>query len=158
MVCWCGGSDFLSFLPSHCPHLASDASRDFSSGSSVLLSTLRSMPSAASSLPSASPPGFAAPLLQSSAYTLASSVSSAFSLSGSHLSAAPLPSSGLSSSSVFPPSSSLSSGVPLCFAAVADSVAPSAVPVSTPSLFRPFDLPSAPHSIASTVSAPLGSD
>ena len=52
-----GGSDFLSFLSSHFPHLSADASRDFSSGSSVLLSTLRSV----SSAPPAAPPGLSAP-------------------------------------------------------------------------------------------------
>ena len=35
-----GESDFLSFLSSHFPHLSTDVSRDFASGSSVLLSTL----------------------------------------------------------------------------------------------------------------------
>ena len=57
LACWyvgVGGSDFLSLLSSHCPHLSADASRDFSSGSSVLLSTLRSMPSAHSRVSSPS--------------------------------------------------------------------------------------------------------
>ena len=36
-------------------------------------------------------------------------------------------------------------------------MAPLAVPVSSPSLFCPFDMPSAPVSLASTVSAPYGS-
>ena len=176
-----GGSDFLSFLSSNCPHLASDASRDFPSGSSVLLSTLRSMPSALPPQALASaplpPPGFAAALLQPSPYPPATSVSSSFSLPGSRQSAAPLPSSalpfssassvalshlslfssGLSSASTVPPSSSLSSGVLSGFAAVADPVAHLAVPVSSPSLFRPFDVPSAPVGLAGTASAPYGS-
>ena len=166
---------FCLFFSSHCPHFSSDASRDFSSGSSVLISTLQSMPSAAFSLPSTSPslslplsqapasaplppPDFTAPLLPFSSYPQASSVSSALSAA---LARPPLLLSGLSSSSALPTSSSLSSGVHLGFAAVANPVALSAVPVSTPalsaSLFRPFDVPSAPHSVAGSVSAPLGS-
>ena len=42
----------FSLFSSHCPHLNADASRDFSSGSSVLLSTLQSLPSAPPSAPS----------------------------------------------------------------------------------------------------------
>ena len=38
-----------------------------------------------------------------------------------------------------------------------DPVAPLAVPVSSPSLFRPFDVPSAPVSLAGAASAPYGS-
>ena len=55
-----GGSDFLSYVASFFPHLSADASRDFSSGSSLFLSALRSL---ASAPPSAPPPSFGAPVL-----------------------------------------------------------------------------------------------
>ena len=61
-----GGSDFLSFLSSHCPHLSADAAKDFASGSSVLLSTLRSSSTSVSD-PPATAPGALPPSLFSSA-------------------------------------------------------------------------------------------
>ena len=58
-----GGSDFHSYVSSFFPHLSADASRDFSSGSSLFLSALRSLAAHPSSaLPSSCPP---VPSLQS---------------------------------------------------------------------------------------------
>ena len=60
-----GGSDFLPYLSAFYPHLSADASRDFSSGSPIFLSALRSLassprlPSAAAPSP---PPEFAPPV------------------------------------------------------------------------------------------------
>ena len=63
--CLSGGSDFRAYLSAFYPHLSSDASRDFSSGSSVFLSALRAVASsvplpavssAAPPLPSVAPP------------------------------------------------------------------------------------------------------
>ena len=48
-----GGSDFRAYLSAFYPHLSSDASRDFASGSSVFFSALRSVASSVS-LPSVS--------------------------------------------------------------------------------------------------------
>ena len=85
-------------------------------------------------------------------------LSSAFSTA---LSRPPLPMPGLSSSFALPASSSLSSGGTLGFAAVADPVAPSAVPVAAPTvsapLFRPFDVPSAPRGVAGSSFPQFGS-
>ena len=56
LACWyfkSGGSDFLAYLSAFYPHLSADASRDFSSGSSLFLSALCSI---ASSLLLPSPP------------------------------------------------------------------------------------------------------
>ena len=50
-----GGSDFFSFISSHCPHLSADVAKDFASGSSVLLSTLRSSSASVSGPPGALP-------------------------------------------------------------------------------------------------------
>ena len=163
-----GGSDFFSFLSSHCPHLSADTAKDFASGSSVLLSTLRSSsasvsdPPASAPAPGALPPspfsfvippggvassrglrGVAVPPAApvSSAGFLSSSLSVVDSRSAPH----PLLAPPLSSSALPPPSLSRSGGA-LGFAAVADPVS-SAVPVVAPavssSLFRPFDAPSA---------------
>ena len=125
------------------------------------------------------PPGFSMPFPPSSACPPVSSVSSGVPLLGSSplvalqpssgfplssafsaaLSCPPLPVPGLSSSSALPSSSSLSSGGTLGFAAVADPVAPSAVPVATvsSSLFRPFDVPSAPRDVAGSSIPQFGS-
>ena len=87
------GSDFLGYVSLHIPHLADDLRRDFSSGSSLFLSALRSgAPLPVSSLPSSSLPplppmwvfsdpwSFTSPLvLSSSSFPLfASSLLSAF--------------------------------------------------------------------------------
>ena len=150
-----GGSDFFSFLSSHCPHLSADVARDFASDSSVLLSTLRSSSAFVSGRP-ASTPGDLPSSLFSSAVPSGGAVSSGVPRS---VAAAPVVSAGflssflsgsdslagpptvlappLSSSSLLPPSMSRSGG-----AAVADPV-PSVVPAYAPpvssSLFRPFD-------------------
>ena len=61
-VCWyfqSGVSDFLFYVASFFPHLSVDASRNFSSGSSLFLSALHSL---ASALPSAPPPSSGAPV------------------------------------------------------------------------------------------------
>ena len=94
-----GGSNFLSFLSSHFPHLSADAFRDFSSGSYVLFSTLRSLSSALPSAPRLAAPSVSAPLPRAPAL-------------------APLPPPGFSSpflpplsSAPPPPLSSLPSGV-----------------------------------------------
>ena len=159
------GSDFFSFLSSHCPHLSADVAKDFSSGSSVLLSTLRSsaaLPfdppaSALGALPSSSlfssavpalppssvlPKGFAAAPAApvSSTAFLSSLLSGLASLVGPP----PLLAQSLSSSSLLPPSLSRAGG-PMGFGAVVDP-GPSVVPQYAPpasSLFRPFDAPSA---------------
>ena len=174
------GSDFFSFLSSHCPHLSADVAKDFSSGSSVLLSTLRSsaaLPSdlpasALGSLPSSSlfssavpaltpssvlPSGFAA--APDAPVSSAAFLSSLPSGSASLVAPPPLLAQSLSSSSLLPPSLS-SAGVPLGFGAVADpgpSAAPQyAPPVSSSSLFRPFDAPSAgPSGVFSSSSTSL---
>ena len=53
------GSDFLSYLSSHFPHLSADTSRNFSSGSSLFLAALRSPASTpALSFPPPVPHGF----------------------------------------------------------------------------------------------------
>ena len=53
-----GGSDFLAYLSAFYPHLSSDASRDFSSGSSVFFSALRAVTSSVPlpTVSSAAPP------------------------------------------------------------------------------------------------------
>ena len=54
LVCWyfhSGGTDFLSNVASFFPHLSADASRYFSSGSSIFLSVFRSLASAPLSAP-----------------------------------------------------------------------------------------------------------
>ena len=63
MVFQVWGLDFLACLSAFYPHLSADASRDFSSGSSLFLSTLRSIASSFP-LPSAPlpPPGLAPPV------------------------------------------------------------------------------------------------
>ena len=159
------GSDFFSFLSSHCPHLLADVAKDFSSGSSVLLSTLRSsaalpsgppasalgaLPSSSlfsSAVPALTPPsvlptGFAA--APDAPVSSAAFLSSLPSGSASLVAPPPLLAQSLSSSSLLPPSLSLA-GVPLGFGVVADP-GPSAVPQYAPplsSLFRPFDAQSA---------------
>ena len=65
----CGGSDFRAYLSAFYPHLSSDASRDFSSGSSVFFSALRAV---ASSVP-LPPMSSAAPPLPLVAPTVSSS-------------------------------------------------------------------------------------
>ena len=162
-----GGSDFFSFLSSHCPHLSADVAKDFSSGSSVLLSTLRSssaLPSdplasslgalpSSSSLFSSTVPALSTSsgLSKSFAATPTAPVSSsAFlsslpSCSASLVGPPPLLAQSLSSLSLLPPSLSHAGG-PLGFGAVADpglSAVPAfAQPVSS-SFFRPFEAPSA---------------
>ena len=160
-----GGLDFF-FLSSYCPHLLADVAKDFASGSSVLLSTLRSS-SVFVSGPPASTPGALLPPLFSSAVPSGGVVSSGDPRGVEVAPAAPVSSAGslssflsgldslagpppllalpLSSSSLPPPSLSRSGGAS-GFAAVADPV-PSAVPAFAPlvssSLFRPFDASSA---------------
>ena len=170
------GSDFFSFLSSHCPHLLTDVAKDFSSGSSILLSTLRSS-SALVSGPLASTPGALPSSLFSSAVSssggvssglpwgsVAAPVSSAGFLSSFPSGSAslsgppPLLAQSLSSSSLLPPSLSRAGG-PLGIAAVADLV-PSAAPTyaqpGSSSLFRPFDAPSAgPSGVVPPSSLPL---
>ena len=155
------GSDFFSFLSSHCPHLLADVAKDFSSGSSVLLSTLRSSSPLVSGPPASAPGALPTSLFSSavpssglprgvaaapaapvaSAGFLSSFLSGTISLAGHP----PLLASSLSSSSPLPPSLSRA-GVASGFAAVADPV-PSVVsayapPVSS-SLFCHFDASSA---------------
>ena len=157
------GSDFFSFLSSHCPHLSSDVAKDFSSGSSMLLSTLRSSSALVSGPPASIPVALSSSSLFSSAVSSSGGVSSGLPWgsmaapvsSAGFLSAFPSGSSSLSgpppllaqslpSSSLLPPSLSLAGG-PLGLAAVADPV-PSAAPAyaqaGSSSLFRPFDAPS----------------
>ena len=153
------GSDFFSFLSSHCPHLSADVAKDFSSGSSVLLSTLRSSSTLVSGPPASAPSDLPTSLFSSAVPSsglgssglpqevaaapvsstgfLSSFLSGSVSLAGPP----PLLALSLSSSSPLPPSLSRA-GVASGFAAVADPV-PSVVsayapPVSS-SLFRPFD-------------------
>ena len=167
------GSDFFSFLSSHCPHLSTDVAKDFSSGFSILLSTLRSS-SALVSGPPASTPGALPSSLFSSAVSSSGGVSSGLPWGFVAAPAAPVSSSGflssaslsgppplhaqsLSSSSLLPPSPS-GAGGPLGFAAVADPV-PSAVPAyaqsGSSSLFCPFDVSSAGPSGVVPPSLPL---
>ena len=174
------GSDFFSFLSSHCPHLSADVAKDFSSGSSVLLSTLRSSASLPSdcpasslaSLPSSSLSSSAAPALPPSSLLhkgfAVAPVSSTPPLSSlpsglASLVAPPLLlAQSLPSSSLLPPSLS-GAGIPVGFGTVADPgpLAPPhfAPPVSSFSLFRPFDASSAgPSGVfsSSSTSAPSG--
>ena len=168
------GSNFFSFLSSHCPHLSADVAKDFSSGSTVLLSTLQSsaalpsgppasalgtLPSSlfSSAVPALTPSsvllkGFAAAPVSSAAF-LSSLPSGLASLVGPP----PLLAQSLSSSSL-PPSSLSRAGGPLGFGAVADP-SPSAVPQYAPpvsSLFRPFDAPSTgPSGVFSSSSTSL---
>ena len=87
-----GGSDFHAYLSAFYPRLSSDASRDFSSGSSVFFSALRAvassvpLPAVSSAAPplpsvagasSSQPP---APLLQAPPFSAASAVSAPLSL------------------------------------------------------------------------------
>ena len=80
-----GGSDFHAYLSAFCPHLSSDASRDFSSGSSVFFSALCAVASseplppvssAAPPLPSVAPVSSRppAPLLPAPPFSVPSSV------------------------------------------------------------------------------------
>ena len=175
------GSDFFSFLSSHCPHLSADVAKDFSSGSSVLLSTLWSSTSLPSdrpastlgSLPSSSLFSSAVPaltpssvLLKGFAVALDAPVSSTAFLSSlpsglaSLVAPPPLLAQSLSSSSLLPPSLSRA-GVPVGFGTVVGpgpSAPPQyAPPVSSSSLFRPFDASSAGPSgvFSSSTSLPL---
>ena len=157
------GSDFFSFLSSHCPHLSSDVAKDFSSGSSLPLSTLRSSSALVSGPPASTPVALPSSSLFSSAVSssggvssglpwgsVAAPVSSAGFLSSFPSGSAslsgppPLLAQSLPSSSLLLPSLSLAGG-PLGLAAVADPV-PSAAPAyaqaGSSSLFRPFDAPS----------------
>ena len=71
LACWYNSVYGSAFLSSHCPYLSADVAKDFSSGSSVLLSTLRSsaslpsdrLASSLASLPSSSPSSSATPAL-----------------------------------------------------------------------------------------------
>ena len=161
------GSDFFSFLSSHCTHLSTNVAKDFSSGSSILLSTLRSSSALVSGPPAPTPGALPSSLLSSAVSSsggvssglprgfVAAPVSSAGFLpslpSGSaSLSGPPcLLTQSLSSSSLLPPSLSCAGG-PLGFAAVADPV-PSAAPTyaqpGSSSLFRPIDASSAGPSV-----------
>ena len=178
---WCisvDGSDFFSFLSRHCPHLSSDVAKDFSSGSSILPSTLRSSSALVSGPPASTPVALPSSSLFSSAVSSSSGgVSSGISWgsvaapisstgflssfpSGSAFLSGPPPllAQSLPSSSLLPPSLSLAGG-PLGSAAVADPV-PSAARAyaqarSSP-LFRPFDAPSAgPSGVVSPPALPL---
>ena len=165
------GSDFFSFLSSHCPHLSADVAKDFSSGSSILLSTLQSSSALVSGPPASTPEalpsslfssavsssglprGFAAAPVSSAAF-LSSLPSGSASLAGPP----PLLAQSLSSSSLLPPSLSRAGG-PLGFAAVADPVLSAvpayAQPVSS-SLFCPFVNTSAgPSGVGCPSSLPL---
>ena len=88
-----GGSDFRAYLSAFYPHLSSDASRDFSSGSSIFFSALRAvassvplpaMSSGAPPLPSAAPASSSrspATLFQAPPFSAPSAVSAPHSLS-----------------------------------------------------------------------------
>ena len=164
------GSDFFFFLSSHCPHLSADVAKDFSSGSTVLLSTLRSsaalssdpLASALGALPSSlfsssvpaltpssvPPKGFA--VASAAPVSSAAFLSSLPSGSASLVGPPPLLAQSLSSSSLLPPSLSRAGG-PLAFGAVPQY----ALPVSS-SFFRPFDAPSpGPSSVFSSSSTSL---
>ena len=172
------GSDFLSFLSSHCPHLASDVAKDFSSGSSVLLSALRSSHSLSSAHPIASlsssssssslfsssamapsasslpPPGFAV----APDAPVSSAPFSSFSWASALL-AAPPPSvapQSVSSSSLLPPSL-LGAGVPSGFGSVVDpgaSALPQAAPpFSSSLLFHPFEASVGSSTVSSSSSS-----
>ena len=174
------GSDFFSFLSSHCPHLSADVAKDFSSGSSVLLSTLRSSASLPSDRPASSlaslsssslsssaapallpssllPKGFAAAL--DAPVSSSPPLSSLPSGSASLVAPPPLLAQSLSSSSLLPPSLS-GAGIPVGFGTVAvpgPSALPQfAPPVSSSSLFCPFDASAGPSSVfsSSPTSAP----
>ena len=181
------GSDFFSFLSSHCPHLAADVAKDFSAGSSVLLTALRS----SSSLPPDRPPSSLASSSSSSSSLLSASVgpslpsssssliplgfavapdalvSSAsllpsFSMHSTSLVAPPLPFAAQSLSSSSLPHPSLSDvGVPPGFGAVVcqgASVLPQfAPPSSSASLFGHLDSSAGPSGVLSSSSAPAPS-
>ena len=124
-----GGSDFLFYLSAFYPHLSTDASRDFSYGSSAFLSALRSI---ASSLP---PLGLAPP------------VSSAVSAFPQPTAPPPPPQFFPPSSGVpqAPPPSSLSAALGWGASAVRSTVGvSSAPPVSAPFSVPPSSLPSHP--------------
>ena len=70
------GSDFFSFLSSHCPHLSSDVAKDFSSGSSLPLSTLRSSSALVSGPPASIPVALPSSSLFSFAVSSSGGVSS----------------------------------------------------------------------------------
>ena len=167
------GSDFFSFLSSHCPHLSTDVAKDFSSGSSILLSTLRSSFALVSG-PPASTPGALPSSLFSSAVSSSGGVSSGLPRG---FVAAPVSSAGFFSSlpsgsaSVWSSSSSCSISlfivsspsfaVPcwwsLGFTEVADPVPLAAPAYVQPgsSLFHPFDASSAGPSSVVPPSLPL---
>ena len=173
------GSDFFSFLSSHCPHLSSDVAKDFSSGSYMLLPILRSS-SALVSGPAASTPVALPSSLFSSAVSSSGGVSSGLPWGSVAAPAAPVSSAGFLSSfpsssvslsgpppllaqslpslSLLPPSLSHAGGS-LSLAAVADP-APSAAPAYAQprfsSLFRPFDAPPAgPSGVVPPSALPL---
>ena len=148
---------------SHCPHLSSDVAKDFSFGSSMLLSTLRSPSALVSGPPTSTPVALPFSLFSSAVSSsggvssglpwgsVAAPVSSAGFLSSFPSGPPPLLAQSLSSSSLLPPLLSCAGG-PLGLAAVADPVPsadssdkdlPTSLPTST----------SAPSSSAMDVSA-----
>ena len=143
-----GGSDFHVYLSAFYPHLSSDASRDFASGSSVFFSALRSV---ASSVPFPSVSSSALPPPSSSAAL-------AFSQAPAPLPSAPLfsaPSSFSLPSSLGSLSASQGWGVSvLGSASVVSSAPPGFPPLSALSLFS-GPLPAVSSSSSSSSSSSL---
>ena len=150
------GSDFRSYLASHCPHLYSDFHADFASGSSRFLAALSSS-ALLPPLPSSIAPSVSSVSLLSQAPVAPVTFSSSLAPSAPplHFPAPSLPSLSSSAPSSLPPvsSSALSlpswqavpggSGVAPGLGAVPVSL-PVPPPVSAPSLFRPFAADPAP--------------
>ena len=170
-----GGSDFRAYLSAFYPHLSSDASRDFASGSSVFFSALHSvassvplppLSSAALPLPSSSPavPSFqpTAPLPSAPPFSAPSSVSLTPSLGslsaprGWGVSALGSPSVVSSAPPGFPPLSAPSSllSVPPPAVSTAPSLPPAAPVLALPSSSL-FSL--APSALSDLISPALGS-
>ena len=172
-----GGSDFRAYLSAFYPHLSSDASRDFSSGSSVFFSALRtvafSVPlpavsSAVPPLPSLAPVSSSRP---PAPLPLAPPVSAPSVVAGPSFPLPPVSQLGgglyaLGSAQVLAPAPS--GGAPLSASSALLSVPPSAVPSSSLSFSRPQGvsvlsphssslLPSAPVAWPVSAAPPLGS-
>ena len=136
-------------MSSFFPHLSADASRDFSSGSSLFLSALHSLASALP--PFSGPPVFpplSTPLPSAPAPLHPQSFPSAFLLP---LASTPLPSApplGFSTPSVRPPR-----GFPSGFSAFPSASVPSFLPSVVPSAAFPSSF-SAPSSLSAILSAP----
>ena len=160
-----GGSDFRAYLSAFYPHLSSDASRDFSSGSSVFFSALRAV---AFSVPlpavsSAAPPlPLLAPVSSSrlpAPLPLALPVSAPSVVAGPSLPLRPVSQLGgglyvLGSAQVLAPAPS--GGAPLSASSALLSVPPSAVPSSSLSFSRPQGVSVlSPHSSSLLPSAPV---